>query len=110
MNRKERRLALRTAIGGRGNDLIVVENFAEQLPQPKTKELASALTRWGVEANQKVALILQETSDNVYLSARNLCYVKILRADSLNVYDLLNADKIVVTSEALAEIQEVYND
>lgn len=110
MNRKERRLALRTAIGSRGNDLIVVENFAEQLPQPKTKELASALTRWGVEANQKVALILQETSDNVYLSARNLCYVKILRADSLNVYDLLNADKIVVTSEALAEIQEVYND
>lgn len=110
MNRKERRLALRTAIGSRGNDLIVVENFAEQLPQPKTKALASALTRWGVEANQKVALILQETSDNIYLSARNLCYVKILRADSLNVYDLLKADKIVVTSEALAEIQEVYND
>ncbi|MEA5532713.1 50S ribosomal protein L4 [Crocosphaera sp. XPORK-15E] len=110
MNRKERRLALRTALGGRAEDLIVVENFAEQLPQPKTKELALALSRWGVEANQKVALILVDSPDSIYLSARNLCYVKLLRADGLNVYDLLNADKIVATSEALAKIQEVYND
>ncbi|MEA5510925.1 50S ribosomal protein L4 [Crocosphaera sp. UHCC 0190] len=110
MNRKERRLALRTALGSRAEDLIVVENFAEQLPQPKTKELALALSRWGVEANQKVALILVDSPDSVYLSARNLCYVKLLRADGLNVYDLLNADKIVATSEALAKIQEVYND
>ncbi|MEM8779812.1 MAG: 50S ribosomal protein L4, partial [Cyanobacteria bacterium P01_G01_bin.49] len=105
MNRKERRLALRTAISSRGDDLIVVENFAEQLPQPKTKELASALVRWGVDTNQKVALILLEMTDNVYLSARNLSYVKIIRANSLNVYDLLNADKIVLTSEALDKIQ-----
>ncbi|EAZ91344.1 50S ribosomal protein L4 [Crocosphaera chwakensis] len=110
MNRKERRLALRTAIGSRAEDMIVVENFAEQLPQPKTKELASALGRWGVEPNQKVALVLVETDENIYLSARNICYLKIMRADSLNVYDLLDADKIVITSEALTKIQEVYND
>lgn len=110
MNRKEKRLALRTAINSRVEDMIVVENFAEQLPQPKTKELASALVRWGVEPKQKVALVLIDTDDNVYLSARNLSFVKILRADSLNVYDLLNADKIVITSEALSKIQEVYND
>jgi large subunit ribosomal protein L4 len=110
MNRKERRLALRTAIGSRVEDIIVVENFAEELPQPKTKELAAALTRWGVEPNQKVAIIVEKTGDNIYLSARNLCYVKLLPADSLNVYDLLNADKIVITSLALTKIQEVYND
>ncbi|MDJ0510659.1 MAG: 50S ribosomal protein L4 [Crocosphaera sp.] len=110
MNRKEKRLALRTAIASRVEDMIVVEKFTEELTQPKTKELASALSRWGVEAKEKVALVLVETDDNTYLSARNLCYVKILRADSLNVYDLLNADKIVVTSEALTKIQEVYND
>lgn len=110
MNRKEKRLALRTALGSRGDNLIVVENFAEQLPKPKTKALASALERWGVEGREKVALILLELSDNVYLSARNLSYVKLLRADSLNVYDLLNADKIIVTSEALTKIEEVYRD
>ena len=110
MNRKERRLALRTAIGSRIEDLIIVKDFIEQLPDPKTKEFTAALTRWGVKPRKKVALILLETDNNVYLSARNLSYVKILRADSLNIYDLLNADKIIITSEALVKIQEVYND
>ncbi len=112
MNRKERRLALRTALGSRSEDLIVVENFAEQLTQPKTKELVSALTRWGIEGNKKVkvTLILSEVTDNIQLSARNIPYLKLLRADSLNVYDLLVADKIVATSEALTKIKEVYSD
>ena len=110
MNRKERRLALRTAISSRIEDLIIVKDFIEQFPDPKTKHFTAALTRWGVESRKKVALILLETDNNIYLSVRNLSYVKILRADSLNIYDLLNADKIVMTSEALVKIQEVYND
>lgn len=110
MNRKERRLALRTAIAGRGEDLIIVESFADQLTQPKTKELASALTRWGADLNKKVLVILDEISENVQLSARNMPSVKLLRADSLNIYDILVAHKIVATSEAIAKLQEVYND
>lgn len=110
MNRKERRLALRTAIAGRGEDLIVVESFADQLTQPKTKELASALTRWGADLDKKVLVILDEISENVQLSARNMPSVKLLRADSLNIYDILVAHKIVATSEAIAKLQEVYND
>ena len=110
MNRKERRLALRTAISSRIEDLIIVKDFIEQFPDPKTKHFTAALTRWGVESRKKVALILLETDNNIYLSVRNLSYVKILRADSLNIYDLLNADKIVMPSEALVKIQEVYND
>ncbi len=110
MNRKERRLALRTAIAGRGEDLIVVESFADQLTQPKTKELASALTRWGADLDKKVLVILDEISENIQLSARNMPSVKLLRADSLNIYDILVAHKIVATSEAIAKLQEVYND
>jgi large subunit ribosomal protein L4 len=110
MNRKERRLALRTAFDSRAEDLIAVENFAEQLPQPKTKELASALTRWGISSQEKVLLILGEISETVYLSARNLVNLKLIQADRLNIYDILCADKIVATSEALAKIQEVYSD
>lgn len=94
MNRKERRLALRTALDSRIEDLIVVENFAEQLTQPKTKELVSALTRWGIDGNQKVVLIVSEITDNIQLSARNVPYIKLLKADGLNVYDLLVADKL----------------
>lgn len=110
MNRKERRLALRTALQSRYEDIIVVENFAEHLPRPKTKELVSALNRWGVESGSKVLLILAEPAENIYLSARNVPSLKMIPADGLNVYDVLRADKIVATAAAIAKIQEVYSD
>ena len=110
MNRKERRLALRTAFNSRSEDIMVVEDFADQLPRPKTRELASALARWGVESDARVLLILPEIADNVYLSARNLSKLKLIKATNLNIYDILAADKIVTTSDALAQIQEVYSD
>lgn len=110
MNRKERRLALRTALMSRDADLIVIESFAEKLPRPKTKELVTALTRWGVEPEAKVLLIVSEKDENLYLSARNIAKLKWILADCLNVYDLLWADKLVTTPEALAKIQEVYSE
>ncbi len=110
MNRKERRLALRTALNSRHEDLIVVEDFGGQFARPKTKELATAITRWGVPEGAKVLLILSEIAENVHLSARNMAKVKTIKATNLNVYDLLNADKIVTTPEAIATIQEVYSD
>ncbi|NER46546.1 MAG: 50S ribosomal protein L4 [Symploca sp. SIO1A3] len=110
MNRKERRLALRTAFQSRSDDLIVVEDFAEQMPQPKTKELLGAMTRWGINPESKILLILPQREEMVYLSARNLSTVKLILATHLNVYDILAADKIVTTSSALAKIQEVYSD
>jgi large subunit ribosomal protein L4 len=108
MNRKERQLALRTAVIGRAEDTIVVENFADQLQQPKTKELVSALSRWGATSDNKILLILSEIPENVYLSARNVPNVKLIKADCLNVYDVISADRLVTTSDALAKIQEVY--
>jgi large subunit ribosomal protein L4 len=110
MNRKERRLALRTAIAGQAENLIVVQSFAEQLTQPKTKELAQALKRWGATADKKVLLILAEVPENILLSARNIPYLKVLRADNLNIYDVLAADTILATAEALEKLQEVYSD
>ncbi|RCJ25338.1 50S ribosomal protein L4 [Nostoc sp. ATCC 43529] len=109
MNRKERRLALRTAFIGRLDDLIVVEEFSEQLSRPKTKDLVAALARWGAEPENKTLLILSEFPENVYLSARNIENLKVIAADQLNVYDLLHADKIVLTTSALEKIQEVYS-
>jgi len=110
MNRKERRLALRTALASRGEDFLVVEPFAEQFPQPKTKELAQAMSRWGVEPGVKTLIILDEWTENLTLSARNLPNVKLMRADSLNLYDILVAQKIVTTPSAIEKIQEVYSD
>jgi large subunit ribosomal protein L4 len=109
LNRKERRLALRTAFVGRIEDLIVVEEFSNELQRPKTKELVAALTRWGVEPGQKALLILSEMAENIYLSGRNIENLKLLPADQLNVYDLLHADKVIVTPAAITKIEEVYN-
>ncbi|MBD1936093.1 50S ribosomal protein L4 [Microcoleus sp. FACHB-68] len=111
MNRKERRLALRTVLQSRAaEDMIVVSDFKEQLSRPKTKELLAAFTRWGIEPDAKVLLILDEREENVYLSARNVSNLKLISAANLNIFDLLHADKIVVSAEALAKIQEVYSE
>ncbi len=110
MNRKERRLALRTAFSARVEDMIVVENFAAELERPKTKEVIAALERWGVSADEKVLLILKEVSDNVNLSTRNIAKVKLIKATNLNVADILHANKIVVSQDALSQIQEVYGE
>jgi large subunit ribosomal protein L4 len=110
MNRKERRLALRTAFQGRTDDLIVVEDFAAELPRPKTKDLVQAMTRWGIEPESKVLFVVAERNENVYLSSRNLSNVRLISANNLNVFDLLAADRIVATQSALDMIQEVYGD
>jgi large subunit ribosomal protein L4 len=110
MNRKERRLALRTAVMSRIDDTIVVQDFATNLAQPKTKEFVQAMARWGVEAGSKVLIIVAAVEDNTLLSIRNIGNVKMISASGLNVFDLLNADQIVATAEAIAKIQEVYND
>ncbi len=110
MNRKERRLALRTAMMSRIEDTIVVQDFATNLAQPKTKEFVQAMTRWGVEAESKVLIIVAAVEDNTLLSIRNIGNVKMISASGLNVFDILNADQIVATAEAIAKIQEVYND
>ncbi|KJH72152.1 50S ribosomal protein L4 [Aliterella atlantica] len=110
MNRKERRLGLRTAFHSRIEDTIVVEDFASQLAKPKTKELMNAIARWGVEKDAKVLLLVAEPDSNLYLSARNVEKLTMLPASQLNVYDILKADKIVATAAAIAKIQEVFND
>ena len=110
MNRKERRLALRTALMSRIDDIIVVKGFGADLKAPKTKEITAALSRFGIADGAKVLVILDNASDAVRLSVRNLEKVKLIAADQLNVFDLLNANSLVVGEEALAKIQEVYGD
>jgi large subunit ribosomal protein L4 len=110
MNRKERRLALRTALMSRSADLVVVKGFAEGLSAPKTKEIIAGLARLGIADGAKVLVVLHSPSDVVRLSVRNLEKVKLIAADQLNVFDLLHASSLVVSEEALAKIQEVYGD
>jgi len=110
MNRKERRLALRTAFQSRVADLIVVEDFGANLDRPKTKDMLAAFSRWGVVAGAKVLVILADRDENAYLSLRNVAGVKVITSGNLNMFDLLNSDQIVVTASAIDSIKEVYGD
>ena len=110
MNRKERRLALRTALMSRVDRIVVAKGFGNDLESPRTREITAALGRLGIEADARVLLVLHQPSDTVRLSVRNLPRVKLIAADQLNVFDLLHADHLVVGEEALARIQEVYGD
>ena len=110
MNRKERRLALRTAFQSRTADLIVVEDFSANLERPKTKDMLAAFARWGVVVGSKVLVILPTKDENAYLSMRNVARVKVITAANLNMFDLLNADQIIATASAIDSIKEVYGD
>lgn len=110
MNRKERRLALRTALMARLDAVTVVKDFGTALDVPKTREITDALGRLGIAADSKVLIILSSPSEVVRRSVRNLEKVKLIAADQLNVFDLLNAQALVVGEDALTTIQEVYGD
>ena len=110
MNRKERRLALRTALMARIEDVTVVKDFGSSIEAPKTKEIIDGLGRLGIAADAKVLIVLTEPSDVVRRSVRNLEKVKLIAANQLNVFDLLHANALVLGEDALATIQEVYGD
>ncbi len=112
MNRKERRLALRTAFQGCADSMIIVQDFASELAQPKTKEIIAALDRWGVDSSSKILMVTAEfeKGDTLHRSVRNIPNVRLIPATSLNIYDILNAESLVITASALEKIQEVYGE
>ena len=110
MNRKERRLALRTAFQGCADSLIVVQDFASELSEPKTKEIIAALGRWGVDSSEKILMVTAEKNDTVTRAVRNIPNAKLIAATNLNIFDILNAEHLIVTASALDKIQEVYGE
>ena len=108
MNRKERRLALRTALMSRVSDIKAVEDFGSTLMQPKTSDIINGLARLGIQKTEKVLVILDSPSDVIKKSINNIEKVKLIAADQLNVFDILNANKLVIGQSAIDKIQEVY--
>ena len=105
-NRKERRLALKSAYSFRAqaNNIIVVDEI--KVASPKTKEMKNLLNNLKIE-KEKVLLIVKEYNDNVILSARNLQNVFIEKANEVSVLDILSVNKIVIEANALEDIKEV---
>ena len=110
MNRKERRLALRTALMSRISDAKIIKDFGSKLEVPKTSEILALLKRVGIDSDQKILIILKQPSEIIKRSIRNLEQIKLISADQLNVFDLLNANSLVIGEDALSTIKEVYGN
>lgn len=110
MNRKERRLALRTALMSRILDAKIIKDFGSKLEIPKTSEIVALLKRVGIDSDGKILIILNKPSEIIKRSIKNLEKVKLISADQLNVFDLLNANSLVIGEDALSTIKEVYGN
>lgn len=108
INRKEKRLAISTALSSAAVNTIVVEDFVDKFEKPKTKDFLAAMKRWGLDPAKKAMFLMTELSDNVRLSSRNIGTLKILTPRTLNLFDILNADALVLTPAAVDYLNERY--
>ena len=106
LNKKVRRLAMKSALSSKvlDNELVVLDKIA--MDEYKTKTIAAMLKAVGSE--KKALIVLPEKNEKVIASAANIPGVKTALVNTLNVYDILNADKFIVLQDAIAQIEEVY--
>ena len=106
VNKKVRRLALKSALSSKvlDKELIVVDSI--NADEYKTKTIVSFLSTVG--ADKKALIVIPEVNDKVIKSARNIPGVKTAQVNTINVYDILNADKLIIAKDALTKIEEVY--
>ena len=104
--KKVRRLAMKSALSSKvlSEDMMILDELT--LEEIKTKTIVKMLAALG--ADKKVLLVTADKDDKVVLSARNIPGVKTAMVNTLNVYDILNADKFIVVKDAVAKIEEVY--
>ncbi|KAI8463072.1 MAG: plastid ribosomal protein L4 [Monoraphidium minutum] len=105
MNKKERRLALATALQSAAPDMLVVDAVAAD---GKTKSLVAALEKVGAAADKKTLLVLANWDEATVRAGRNVAKLAINTADRLQVFDVLNADVVVFEKAAIAKVKELY--
>lgn len=107
-NRKERRLALKSALASMAqeNRLMVVDSI--QLTTPKTKEMIEVLKNLQIE-DKKVLIVVKELDENLILASRNLANIMLLENNEMGVLDIIAADVLLMTEDALQAVEEVFN-
>ena len=105
MNKKVRRLALKSALSTKliNGDIIVIDNL--NLTTPKTKEFVQVVNNLNID--RKGLFVTANIDENVYLATRNVNNILVQEPSEINVLDLLNVNKLVLTVEAVNKIEEV---
>ncbi len=106
VNKKEKRLAMKSAFSAKviDNNVIILDKLT--LDDYKTRDIVNMLS--AVNANKKTLLVLPEVDKKIIFSARNIPGVKTAQVNTLNVYDILNYDSLIVVRDAVSKIEEVY--
>ena len=106
MNRKERVLALKSALSYKveENEIIILDEL--DVKTPKTKDMIKLLN--DIKAPKKTLIVVDELSDNLILATRNIPKVELLEASEINVLDIIGADGLVITKKAVEMIEEAY--
>lgn len=103
--KKVRRLAIKSALSSKvlDNNIVVLDEL--QMSRPKTKEFVNILKN--LKVDRKALVVAADYNDNVALSARNIPGVKFVAADGINVLDVLQHDKLIITKDAVQKVEEV---
>ena len=106
MNRKERVLALKSALSYKvkENEIIILDEL--NVKTPKTKDMIKLLN--DIKAPKKTLIVVDELSDNLILATRNIPKIELLEASEINVLDIIGADGLVITKKAVEMIEEAY--
>ncbi|MFM7389390.1 MAG: 50S ribosomal protein L4 [Vampirovibrionales bacterium] len=108
MNKKERRLAMISALSANVAKIKLVQDFSF-LTAPKTKEVATLLAGMGADSSKRVLLVAdlyEDVNQHLYFAARNLPNVRMVFPDELTVHDIMSANVLVFAQDALTELQE----
>lgn len=108
LNTKVKRLARKSALSykAKENGIVILNNL--ELKEIKTKEFMNVLSAMNL-AFEKVLFVLPAENKNAYMSSRNIQGASVVTADSLNTYDILNANKLVIVEEAVGKIESILN-
>ncbi len=102
-NRKEHQLAVRSALSLKTpNDLVVIDEI--KFEGKKTKEFVKMLE--AIKCDVKTLVVVKEIDENLFASVRNVSYAKVVTTDNVSVYDLLNAEKLVMSEAAVKTVEE----
>jgi len=104
--KKIKRIAMKSALSSKvaDNNIMVIEEL--NFDAPKTKQVVSLLQNLKVDS--KTLIVVADNNENVVKSARNIEGVKTAFVNTLNVYDILNYDKFIITKDAVKKVEEVY--
>jgi large subunit ribosomal protein L4 len=108
LNKKERRLALQTLLYNKRNFISVIDDLENTVKTPKTKLFYNLCQKFEIDLNQKILLIVDKKTSSLKLSTRNLENVELISASNLNTLSLLKAKQIILTTDAVNIIKEIY--